>query len=102
VETLSSQLREMEIKKGETENELKIAVTKIWELREIIRDLDQQVQSRSEKEDILNNQIEHLKEIIVSQTKNQEKLVQELEVVKAGNENNELSDHIGHLQVKIT
>jgi hypothetical protein len=92
----------MEIKKGETENELKIAVTKIWELREIIRDLDQQVQSRSEKEDILNNQIEHLKEIIVSQTKNQEKLVQELEVVKAGNENNELSDHIGHLQVKIT
>ncbi|XP_023245956.1 RUN and FYVE domain-containing protein 2-like [Copidosoma floridanum] len=101
VEDLTAQLREAQTKGAEAEAELKTAVEKIWELREVIKDLEQQVQTRSEKEDILEGQIQQLEEIILAQTKNQEELVQELELVKAGSENNHLSDHIGHLQEEL-
>lgn len=94
-------MHDLETKKLKTESELEAAVTKIWELREVIRDLEQQVTIRVDREDILSGKIKQLEEVVVAQTKNQEELVQELEVLKCGNENNELSDHIGHLQVRI-
>lgn len=92
-------VRELEAKNAKSDNELHQAVSKIYELREVIRDLEQQVQNRAEREDILNGQIEQLEEIIVAQTRNQQELSQELEAIRAGNEHNQFSDHIGHLQV---
>uniref|UniRef100_A0ABD2XID6 Pericentrin/AKAP-450 centrosomal targeting domain-containing protein n=1 Tax=Trichogramma kaykai TaxID=54128 RepID=A0ABD2XID6_9HYME len=101
VEALTVQLRELEAKKAETDNELRQALSKIWDLREVIHDLEQQVQSKGEREDILMRQIEQLEEIIVSQTRNQQELSQELEAIRTGNENKQLSDHIGHLQEEL-
>ena len=36
---------------------------------------------------------------MIEQTKNQQELVQEIENLKSGNENNQLSEHIDNLQV---
>ena len=91
----------METKKIECEHELKDAVDKIWVLREVITDLEQQVQSKSEKEESLQSQIEQYEQVIIEQTKNQQELIQELENLKVKNENNELNDHIDNLQVSL-
>ena len=93
------QVRELEVSRAERDAELEEALNKIRDLRNVIADLEHQVQARTEKEDLLNGQIEQLEEVIIAQTKNQQELAQELEVVKSGHENAELSDHIGHLQV---
>ncbi|XP_078044396.1 uncharacterized protein LOC144473892 isoform X8 [Augochlora pura] len=105
VEALESQMREMsslmsdtEAKKIETESELKAAVDKIWVLRDIITDLEQQLQSKSEKEESLQLQIGQLETVIAAQTKNQQELVQELDTVKMGSEIKQLNEHINHLQ----
>lgn len=92
-------MAKLERQNKELDCELKEAVAKIWELKDIIRDLEQQITVKVDREDILNSQIQQLEEVIVAQTKNQQDLVQELEIVKSGNENAQLSDHIGHLQV---
>ncbi|XP_043270421.1 A-kinase anchor protein 9 isoform X2 [Venturia canescens] len=108
VETLESQLREMasvmsetQTKKAETESELKVAVDKIWVLRDIIVDLEQQIQARIEKEETLIGQIEQLEEVIAAQTKNQHELAQELDAIKMGGENSQLNEHITHLEEEL-
>ncbi|XP_032454885.1 centromere-associated protein E isoform X3 [Nasonia vitripennis] len=98
---VSMQMHDLETKKLKTESELEAAVEKIWELREVIRELEQQVTARVNREDVLSGKIKQLEEVVVAQTKNQEELVQELEVLKSGNDNNQLSDHIGHLQEEL-
>lgn len=92
-------MSEAEAKKSEIESELKAAVDKIWVLRDIITDLENQVQKKTEREEILQGQIEHLEEVINVQTKNNQELVQEIETIKLGSENVHLNEHINHLQV---
>lgn len=106
VEALESQMREMsslvsdtEAKKMETEIELKAAIDKIWVLRDIITDLEQQLHAKTEKEESLQLQISQLETVIAAQTKNQQELVQELDTVKMDNESKHLNEHIIHLQV---
>lgn len=108
VEVLESQMREMsslmsdtEAKKNETESELKAAIDKIWVLREIITDLEQQLQIKTEKEESLQLQINQLETVIAAQTKNQHELVQELDAVKMGSESKQLNEHIIHLQEEL-
>ncbi|XP_058802826.1 uncharacterized protein LOC131670866 [Phymastichus coffea] len=101
MESVTGQLTKLERQNKELDCELKEAVAKIWELKDIIRDLEQQMLAKTDREDILNNQIQQLEEVIMAQTKNQQDLVQELEIVKSGNENAQLSDHIGHLQEEL-
>ncbi|CAD1471579.1 unnamed protein product [Heterotrigona itama] len=108
VEVLESQMREMsslmsdtEAKKFETESELKAAIDKIWVLREIITDLEQQLQIKTEKEESLQLQINQLETVIAAQTKNQHELVQELDAVKMGSESKQLNEHIIHLQEEL-
>ena len=108
MEVLESQMREMsslmsdtEAKKSETESELKAAIDKIWVLREIITDLEQQLQIKTEKEESLQLQINQLETVIAAQTKNQHELVQELDAVKMGSESKQLNEHIIHLQVNV-
>ncbi|XP_076276510.1 uncharacterized protein LOC143207205 isoform X3 [Lasioglossum baleicum] len=108
VEALESQMREMsslmsdtEAKKVETESELKAAIDKIWVLRDIITDLEQQLEVKSEKEESLQLQIGQLETVIAAQTKNQQELVQELDAIKMGIESKQLNEHINHLQEEL-
>lgn len=106
MEALESQMREMsslmsdtEAKKSEKESELRAAVDKIWVLRDIIADLEQQLQAKIEREESLQMQINQLETVITAQTKNQQELVQELDAIKSGSENRHLNEQINHLQV---
>ncbi|KAG5347491.1 PCNT protein, partial [Acromyrmex charruanus] len=108
VEALESQMREMsslmsdtEAKKSEKESELKAAVDKIWVLRDIIADLEQQLQAKIEREESLQMQINQLETVITAQTKNQQELVQELDAIKSGSENRHLNEQINHLQEEL-
>ncbi|KAL0122153.1 hypothetical protein PUN28_007126 [Cardiocondyla obscurior] len=108
VEALESQMREMsslmsdtEAKKSEKESELKAAVDKIWVLRDIIADLEQQLQVKNEKEESLQMQINQLETVITAQTKNQHELVHELDAIKSGSESRHLTEQINHLQEEL-
>ncbi|KYN07669.1 Pericentrin [Cyphomyrmex costatus] len=108
VEALESQMREMsslmsdtEAKKSEKESELKAAVDKIWVLRDLIADLEQQLQIKIELEESLQMQIKQLETVITAQTKNQQELVQELDAIKSGSENRHLNEQISHLQEEL-
>ncbi|XP_043671342.1 A-kinase anchor protein 9-like isoform X2 [Vespula pensylvanica] len=108
VEALESQMREMssmmsdtEAKKSETESELKAAVDKIWVLRDIVHDLEQQLQGKIEREESLQLQITQLEAIITAQTKNQQDLVQELDSIKMGETSRQINEHITHLQEEL-
>ncbi|XP_018308232.1 A-kinase anchor protein 9 isoform X3 [Mycetomoellerius zeteki] len=108
VEALESQMREMsslmsdtEAKKSEKESELRAAVDKIWVLRDIIADLEQQLQAKIEREESLQMQINQLETVITAQTKNQQELVQELDAIKSGSENRHLNEQINHLQEEL-
>lgn len=96
---MSSLMSDTEAKKSEKESELKAAVDKIWVLRDIIADLEQQLQAKMEKEESLQMQISQLEAVITVQTKNQQELVQELDAIKSGSENRHLNEQISHLQV---
>lgn len=95
-------MSDTEARKSETESELKAAIDKIWVLREIITDLEQQLQIKTEKEESLQLQINQLETVIAAQTKNQHELVQELDAVKMGSESKQLNEHIIHLQVNFS
>ncbi|XP_050446961.1 A-kinase anchor protein 9-like isoform X3 [Cataglyphis hispanica] len=108
VEALESQMREMsslmsdtEAKKSEKESELKAAVDKIWVLRDIIADLEQRLQDKTEREESLQLQISQLEAVITAQTKNQQDLVQELDTIKSGTESRHLNEQINHLQEEL-
>lgn len=96
---MSSLMSDTEAKKSEKESELKAAVDKIRLLRDIITDLEQQLQAKIEREESLQLQINQLETIIIAQTKNQQELVQELDAIKSGSENRHLNEQINHLQV---
>lgn len=107
MEALEFQMREMsslmsdtEAKKSEKESELKAAVDKIWVLREIITELEQQLQAKIEREESLQMQIAQLEAVITAQSKNQHELVQELDAIKSGSESRHLNEQINHLQVR--
>lgn len=96
---MSSMMSDTEAKKSETESELKAAVDKIWVLRDIVHDLEQQLQGKIEREESLQLQITQLEAIITAQTKNQQDLVQELDSIKMGEASRQINEHITHLQV---
>lgn len=98
---MSSLMSDTEAKKSEKESELKAAVDKIWVLREIIADLEQQLQVKIEREESLQLQISQLEAVITAQTKNQQDLVQELDTIKSGTESKHLNEQINLLEVNI-
>lgn len=96
---MSSLMSDTEAKKTETECELKVAVNKIWELREIITDLEQQLQAKADREEEMRRQIIQMEELITEQSRNQQELTLELDSLKMGSDSSQINEHIGHLQV---
>lgn len=87
-----------EQKREEVENERKEAVDKIWVLRDIIRDLECQVETKAEVETELKRIITELEEVVKQQTKNVEELSGELEATKGDGDAQLLKERIIHLE----
>lgn len=73
-----------EQKRDEAENERKEAVEKIWVLREIIRDLESQVETKNAVEDELRKLVVELEDVIKQQTSTVDGLNRQLEGCKGG------------------
>lgn len=105
MELLELQMRDMtklmeenERKQQEVENEHKEAVEKIYVLREIIRDLESQIETKVENETDLKKVIAELEAIINQQTKTVEELSQELGVLRSGPDASQCQEIISRLE----
>ncbi|KAK4873718.1 hypothetical protein RN001_013078 [Aquatica leii] len=104
VEHLESQMREMskliddnEIKRNEIELERKEAIEKVFVLRDIIRDLEAQVEKKTENEAELNTVILQLQDIV----KQQKKANDELSSGKNAGEGRSYQKHVEQLEDEI-
>ncbi|XP_031352709.1 A-kinase anchor protein 9-like isoform X3 [Photinus pyralis] len=86
VERLEMQIRDMtkvieagELKQNEIESEKQEAIEKIFVLRDIIRDLESEVEAKTAREDKLTGVISELEEIISQQTARSEDLTKQLD-----------------------
>lgn len=99
------QMREMtklieasEQKREEVENERKEAVDKIWVLRDIIRDLEFQIETKNEVETQLKKLVAELEEVIEQQTKSVDDLNRQLEECKGDADAHLLKERIVYLE----
>lgn len=76
-------MEENETKQQEVEKERKEAIEKIYDLRDIIRDLETQLEAKLINENQLKKLIEELEEVVQQQTKLNAELTQELTTLKA-------------------
>ncbi|XP_044739886.1 coiled-coil domain-containing protein 18 [Chrysoperla carnea] len=108
IEQLEQKMRDMttlmedsEAKKQETEKELKEAVDKVWLLRDIIRDLESQLEVKVQTELQLQNEIEELQKVVKQEHKNKEELALELHSMKSLPDSQQLLDHADHLEKEL-
>lgn len=108
MERLEGQMREMstlmaesEKKKSEVESELKEAIDKIWVLRDIIRDLESQIELQVKEETNLKNIAAQLQDKIRDQVKYNEVLTTELASLRGVKHNDELNEHILKLEEEL-
>ncbi|KAL0275248.1 UNVERIFIED_CONTAM: hypothetical protein PYX00_003164 [Menopon gallinae] len=94
---VNERLAECEQTKGEIETKLKDAVEKIWTLREIIRDLEGQVATVSEKNSDLLCRVEELEQGLEEQEKINRGLVEELENLRTQTRD-EHEEHVKSLE----
>lgn len=109
MERLEGQMREMstlmaesEKKKAEVESELKEAIDKIWVLRDIIRDLESQIELQVKEETNLKNIASQLQEKIKEQLKYNEDLTVEINTLKNKKNNDQLNQHILKLEEELS
>ncbi|XP_055383678.1 golgin subfamily A member 4 isoform X7 [Condylostylus longicornis] len=97
IKELNGQISEYEAKKDKLEIELKASIDKVFVLREIISDLETQVEKKSLNERVLNEKVKELESYTNEQNHSIEKLQNENEVLK-----NEIGqgyqDRITHLE----
>ncbi|XP_066992619.2 golgin subfamily A member 4 isoform X2 [Anabrus simplex] len=84
--------------KEHLESELKEAVDKIWILREIITDLEGQVESKSKREAALEQQLQEMRNLLTEQTNTHQQLADELESVRSEMGAADLLRHVAHLE----
>lgn len=97
---MSKLIEENEFKHNEIEGEKKEAIEKIFVLRDIIRDLESQIEVKAATESELRNLISELEEIIKQQNKNNEELNRHLNSVKNISEA-EHKEHLEHLEEEL-
>lgn len=98
---MSTLMTQSESKKTEVESELKEAIDKIWVLRDIIRDLESQIEIQTKSELDLKNIATQLQIKIKDQVKHNEELNTELESFKHGN-GDHLNQHIIELEDEVS
>lgn len=91
-------MEESELKKQETERELTEAIDKVWTLRDIIQDLESQLDARTQAQLNLQKQNEELQAIVKTQHRNNEELTQEIDSMKSLPDNQQLVEHADHLE----
>lgn len=94
-------MEESELKKQETERELTEAIDKVWTLRDIIQDLESQLDARTQAQLNLQKQNEELQAIVKTQHRNNEELTQEIDSMKSLPDNQQLVEHADHLEKDI-
>lgn len=94
-------MKENDAKQQEIENERKEAVDKIYILREIIRDLESQVETKVENETQLKNVITELESLINQQTKLNDELTEELTSLKSGPDGKKCQEIIVQLEEEL-
>lgn len=98
---MTTLMEDSEAKKQETEKELKEAVDKVWLLRDIIRDLESQLEVKVQTELQLQNEIEELQKVVKQEHKNKEELALELHSMKSLPDSQQLLDHADHLEKEL-
>lgn len=108
MEQLEQQMREMsrrieenELKQQEIEAERQEAIEKIHVLRDIIRDLEAQVEVKAESEATLRSVIVELENVVKQQNKTNLELTKQLETLKGVPDEKEFREHIAHLEEEV-
>ncbi|PNF22692.1 hypothetical protein B7P43_G07122 [Cryptotermes secundus] len=108
VESLELQVKEatceqkvFDLKKEELEMELKAAVDKIWMLRDIIGELESQIETRTEHEAALEQQLHQLHALLEQQGRTHQELTDELDSLRLESGKSELTEHISHLEEQL-
>lgn len=98
---MSILMAESEKKKAEIESELKEAIDKIWVLRDIIRDLESQIELQAKEEINLKNIVTQLQNKIKEQLKYNEELTGELNILRSTRNNDQLNQDIFQLEEEL-
>lgn len=89
------------MKYNEVESEKKEAIEKIFVLRDIIRDLESQIETKTETEAALRSLIAQLEDIIGQQTKANDELGQHLASLRGTSQTQQFQKHIESLEDEV-
>lgn len=98
---MSRLIEENETRQQEIEAERQEAVEKIHVLRDIIRDLEGQVEAKAESEAALRSVIIELENVVKQQNKTNVELSKQLEGLKGVPDEKEFREHIAHLEEEV-
>lgn len=98
IDALQQQIKDHEDKKYKFESDLKDSVNKIYDLREIITELESQVDNRTTEEAILRNRVKELEAFIHAQSHANETLNHENETLKSNMDEQGFLERISYLE----
>lgn len=105
---MENQLKEMAVlvsdyeeKKSRLEDDLKASIDKIYVLREIITDLESQVETKTVNERVLQSKLDELDQVVVGQTRTNELLQHEVESLKLEVDGQGYGEKIADLEEKL-
>ncbi|XP_046808674.1 golgin subfamily B member 1 isoform X6 [Lucilia cuprina] len=100
IRDLTQKLQESSTKRDKFEVELKASIDKIFVLREIISDLETQVETKALNEHVMGEKVKQLEEFINTQSRSNETLQSEVQSLKTEIEQN-YQVHINQLEEKL-
>lgn len=98
---MTALMAECESKKTDVENELKEAIDKIWVLRDIIIDLEKQIEDKTKTEVELKNIVTQLEDKIREEARQNAEFNQQIEALKCCAEENQYNEIIRKLESEI-
>jgi chromosome segregation ATPase len=101
IKDMTGHIHDYEDKKQKMELDLKAAVDKIVDLREIIFELETQIEGKSVAEHIFNEKIQELQNYVDMQDRTNETLNQEVESLKYEVDGRAYNEHIANLEAEL-
>lgn len=98
IDSLHHQLEESENKKLKLETDLKDSLNKIYDLREIITELESQIESKTKQEAIFLSRIKELEAFIDTQSNANDTLTHEVETLKLNMDEQAFLERINFLE----